>query len=99
MNTGNKKSRILADPIDVIFSTTALGEIKPMKFRYYNKALDRESTYLIDEVVSTEETLFAGQKAYVFTCVTHNENKKITFKIRYTLSTCIWVLYQILNIE
>lgn len=89
--------KILAHPIDVVFTTSMSGVITPLKFRYYNPEKQTENTYVIDALLDTRETNMAGEKARIFTCECNVNEKRVLFELRFTLSSTTWVLYRIVG--
>lgn len=86
--------KVIAKPIEMIALSDATGDIKPIKFRMVleDKSL---STVKIDRIVKRETSKKAGEIAYIYTCESLIKDELKLYELRYTLSSCIWVLYKI----
>ncbi len=85
--------KIVAKPIEMIFRTTANGDIRPLRFKLQDG--DDCQIIVVDQIVKVEKTLRAGIAAYLFTCQSTLDNNILLYELRYTLADCKWVLYKI----
>lgn len=78
--------KILNEPIDMIaIFKSDLGEIRPFKFKYNDKAIK------VQKISKIYEEKFAGNRRIVFVCV-HNE--KDVYEIKYEVDSLKWYLFK-----
>lgn len=85
--------KLIAMPIEVIAWCDQQGQIKPLKFKYRDDRVDK--VIKIDRVLKIEKTRRAGEDAYIFTCESQLKQRLRVYELRYTLSSCQWVLYKV----
>ncbi len=86
--------KVIAKPIEMLFLSDSAGDVKPIKFRM--KLEDKSLTTIrVDRILKREATKKAGEVAYIYTCESLIQDELKLYELRYTLSSCIWVLYKI----
>lgn len=86
--------KVIAKPIEMLFISDQSGDVRPIKFRM--KQEDKSlTTVKIDRILKKEATKRAGETAYVYTCESIIGSETKLYELRYTLSSCTWVLYKI----
>lgn len=86
--------KVIAKPIEMLSISDSTGDVKPIKFRM--KLEDKSlATIKVDRIIRRESSKKAGEVAYIYTCESLIQDELKLYELRYTLSSCIWVLYKI----
>lgn len=85
--------KIIAQPIDTITWSKKNGEVRPLKFKWESDELSE--VIKVDRIIKVEKTQRAGDHAYVYTCESTIKGIRRLYELRYSLASCIWVLYKI----
>lgn len=85
--------KLIAKPIDTIAWSAKTGEIRPLRFKFEDG--DLSQVIKVDRILDVAKTQRAGENAIVFTCESDIKGERRLYELRYTLSTCTWVLYKI----
>jgi hypothetical protein len=85
--------KVIAKPIEMLSISDSTGDVKPIKFRM--KLEDKSLTTIkVDRIIRRESSKRAGEVAYIYTCESLIQDELKLYELRYTLSSCIWVLYK-----
>lgn len=85
--------KVIAKPIEMLSISDSTGDVKPIKFRI--KLEDKSLTTIkVDRIIRRESSKRAGEVAYIYTCESLIQDELKLYELRYTLSSCIWVLYK-----
>jgi len=85
--------KVIAKPIEMLSISDSTGDVKPIKFRM--KLEDKSLTTIkVDRIIRRDSSKRAGEVAYIYTCESLIQDELKLYELRYTLSSCIWVLYK-----
>ena len=86
--------KVLAKPVEMVSWTDEQGNIKPIRFKIYNKD-ESISVIKVDKVISVVNEKLAGNFMRVYTCQSVIKGAERLYELKYELSTCRWILYKL----
>lgn len=86
--------KVVAKPIEMIAWFDNEGIVHPIRFKIQSEDQDNK-VISVGKVLKTDIEKLAGNKMYVFTCMSNIDGCTRLYEIKYDLDRCKWVLFKI----
>lgn len=85
--------KVFMKTIDMISFSNCEGNIRPIKFRWYEEGQEPR-VIKVDRILSRKEEKLAGNRMLVFTVQSIIDDIERIFEMKYEINTCKWYLYK-----